>query len=95
MAAPATVQHPSIRKVRRFGSVQLGPAAKAGIAKPQRFQLFKSGLINFSPLALVIGCLGTTGATSLVPGKAQPTEVLLQQVAQGTAGALRVQVPFP
>ena len=76
----------------RTGRVQLGAGAKARVHQTPVLQLSEAGSVDLRALALVIGAVRPAGAAALVPDKAQPVEVLLQQVGVDSRAALGVQI---
>ena len=76
----------------RTGRMQLGAGAKARVHQTPVLQLPEAGSVDLRALALVIGAVRPAGAAALVPDKAQPVEVLLQQVGVDSRAALGVQI---
>ena len=68
--SPAVQQLP-VRGVGRAGRVELGPAAKTGVAQALRLQLGQLGAVEGKALALVVRGVGAAFLPTLVPEKAQ------------------------
>ncbi len=73
-AGPAVQQLP-VRGVGRAGRVELGPAAKTGVAQALRLQPGQLGAVEGKALALVVGGVGAAFLPALVPEKAQGVQI--------------------
>ena len=73
-AGPAVQQLP-VRGVGRAGRVELGPAAKTGVAQALRLQLGQLGAVEGKALALVVRGVGAAFLPTLVPEKAQGVQI--------------------
>ena len=72
--------------------MQLAAAAKAGVDKAEGVEFIIILFVYLKAFALVIGAVRPAGAAALVPHKAQPGKVLLQQVGVGAGAAGGVQI---
>ena len=90
--AGAGVHHLAVRPVGGAGGVQLAAAAKAGVDKAEGVEFIIILFVYLKAFALVIGAVRPAGAAALVPAKAQPGKVLLQQVSVGAGAAGSVQI---
>ena len=91
-AAGARIDHVAVRGMGRAGRVQLGAGAKTRVHKAALFQLFVACGVDLRALTLVIGAVRPTGAAALVPRKAQPVQILFQQVSIDAWAALGIQI---